>query len=167
MLIGVVISGIIEDYIVNLCSGIEQMAAEHDVKCVIIPGKYIGVDYEKDLKNKYGYCYNSLFSYGVLSCFDGLIIEMSSIMANANEKEKRQFVKMFEHIPHVFISYDMEGYSNITIDNKVGLNDAFEYMYANGARKYAMIGGPENNVDAIERRECFEEFLKRNNLPYN
>lgn len=167
MLIGVISSGLIEDYTVNVCRGIEMMAADNNVKCVIIPGKYFGVDYEKELKNKYGYCYNSLFSYGLLSCFDGLIIEMASVMQNAGDEEKSQFAKMFEGIPHVFISYDKEGYSSVTIDNKVGLNDAFEYMLANGAKKYAMIGGPDNNVDAMERRECFEAFIRRHNLEYS
>ncbi|MCQ2467138.1 MAG: GGDEF domain-containing protein [Clostridia bacterium] len=165
MLIGVLVSRLVDDYTYNVCRGIEHIALENGDKCVFIPGKYIGLDFEADFKNKYGYCFNTLYSYGALSCFDGLIIEMASVMMCADAKRQDRFAKFYENIPHVFISYDRSQFSNVTIDNKAGLDEALEYMYSNGARKFAMLGGPENNVDAQERHRVFDEFLKRNNLP--
>lgn len=165
MLIGILISGITEDYTMNLCKGIESMAAKDGVQCVEIPGKYVGFDYESDVQGKNNYCYNSLFSYGFLSCFDGLIIEMASVLMYADAAKKEKFVNLFKDIPHVFVSYENKNFSCVSIDNKAGLRDALEYTYKNGAKTYAMIGGPENNVDAIERRACFEEFLKDHDIP--
>lgn len=165
MLIGVLVSGLVDGYTYNVCKGIEHMALENGDKCVFIPGKYIGLDFEADFKNKYGYCFNTMFSYGALSCFDGLIIEMASVMMYADSRRQDRFAKYYENIPHVFISYDRSQFSNVTIDNKAGLDEALEYMYSNGARKFAMLGGPENSVDAQERRRVFDEFIKRNNLP--
>lgn len=166
MLIGVLISGITEDYTMNLCNGIESMALRDGVQCVVIPGKYVGFDYESDVQDKNGFCYNSLFSYGFLSCFDGLIIEMASVLMYANDAKKEKFVNLFKDIPHVFVSYENKDFSCVSINNKAGLRDALEYTFKNGAKTYAMIGGPENNVDAIERRACFEEFLKDHNLHF-
>ncbi|MCQ2522665.1 MAG: GGDEF domain-containing protein [Lachnospiraceae bacterium] len=165
MLIGILISGITEEYTMNLCSGIESMAAKDGAQCVVIPGKYVGFDYESDVQDKNGHCYNSLFSYGFLSCFDGLIIEMASVLMYADAAKKAKFENLFKDIPHVFVSYDHEDFSCVSIDNKAGLREALEYTLKNGAKTYAMIGGPENNVDAIERRACFEEFMKAHNLP--
>lgn len=165
MLIGVLISGITEDYTMNICNGIENMAAKDGVQCVVIPGKYVGFDYESDVQDKNGYCYNSLFSYSFLSCFDGLIVEMASVLMYADEAKKKKFVNLFKDIPHVFVSFENDDFSCVSIDNKAGLREALEYTFNNGARTYAMIGGPENNVDAIERRECFEAFMKDHNLP--
>lgn len=164
MLIGVVISGLAEDYTMNICSGIEYMAKDKDVKIVVIPIKYIGVDYELNFGKKYTYCYNSLLAYSILSAFDGLIVEVASVAINANNEIKDKYIKYFDNIPHVFVSYDVEGHSSVLFDNKAGLDAALEYMYKNGARKYAMFCGPKNNVDAIERRNCFESFMKKHDL---
>lgn len=166
MLIGVLVSGILEEYTQNICEGIERNAWSKDVRCVVLPGKYIGMDYETDLQNPYGYCFNSVFSYADLSCFDGLIIEMASLSMFATEEEKNEFISRFNNIPHVFVSYETEEVSNVSIDNKIGLRKALEYMYDNGARKFVMLGGPLANKDAAERKECFEEFISEHNLEY-
>lgn len=165
MLIGILISGITEEYTMNICKGVEYLAEKDDVQCVVIPGKYVGFNYDSDVHDKNGYCYNSLFSYGFLSCFDGLIIEMASVLMYAGDAMKKKFVNLFKDIPHVFVSFENEDFSCVSIDNKAGLRAALEYTFKNGAKKYAMIGGPENNVDAIERRFCFEKFMKDHNLP--
>lgn len=167
MLIGVIVCGIVENYSINLIQSIEQMSEKNDVKCVIIPVKFLGLDYEKILNNKYAYCYNSSAMFGLLSCFDGLIVEMASVLMYADDNLKRQYAEMFDGIPHVFISYDRDNVSSVAIDNQAGLTEALEYMYNNGARKYAMLGGTPNNVDAILRKACFEEFIKKHNLPYD
>jgi len=167
MLIGVIVGGLIDEYSYNVCKGVESEAALNGDKCVFIPGKYIGMNFESDFKNKYGYCFNSLFSYGELSAFDGLIVEMASVTMNANDDLRRMFADRFKYIPHVFISYDKTNYSSVTIDNRAGMNDALEYMYTNGATKFAMLGGPVNSLDANERKACFDEFLTRHNLRAN
>lgn len=167
MLIGVIVCGIVEDYAINLIQGIESMSEAGDVKCVIIPVKFLGLDYEKELDNKYGYCYNALASYGLLSCFDGLIIETASVLMYANETVRERYLSMFESIPHVFIALNQENVSSVCIDNQAGLKEALEYMFANGARKYAMFGGTPNNVDAIVRKECFMQFLAEHELTFS
>lgn len=167
MLIGVIVCGIIEDYAINLVQSIEHMSEKNDVKCVVIPIKFLGLDYEDVLKNKFAYCYNAMASYGLLSCFDGLIIEMASVLMYADDELKQRYASMFEGIPHVFVAFDKANAHNVAIDNQAGLTEALEYMYKNGARKYVMLGGTPNNVDAIIRKECFEQFIKKYKLPYS
>ncbi len=167
MLIGLIVCGIVEDYAINLIQGIESMSESNDVKCVIFPIKFLGLDYEKELDNKYAYCYNTSAAYGLLSCFDGLIIETASVLMYASETVRERYLNMFENIPHVFVALNRENASSVCIDNQAGLTDALEYMFSNGARKYAMFGGTPNNVDAMVRKECFMQFLKKHELPYS
>ncbi|MDO5155229.1 MAG: GGDEF domain-containing protein [Eubacteriales bacterium] len=167
MLIGVVVCGIVEEYSINLIQSIEHMSEKNDVKCVIIPIKFLGLDYEKELNNKYGYCYNAIASYGLLSCFDGLIIETASVLMYADDETRKKYIAMYQNIPHVFIAFNEDDSSSVSIDNQAGLEEALEYMYQNGARKYAMFGGTPNNIDSIVRKECFEQFVKNHNLPYS
>lgn len=167
MLIGVIVCGLVEDYAINLVNSIEQISESNDVKCVVIPIKFLGLDYEKALNNKYGYCFNSSVAYSLLSCFDGLIIEMASVLMYADDEKKKQHAALFDKIPHVFISYDKEGSASVSLDNQAGLTEALEYMYKNGAKKFAMLGGTPNNVDAMARKACFEEFLAKHDLKYS
>lgn len=167
MLIGVVVCGIVEDYTLNLCQGIEHMSEKNDVHCVVIPIKFLDLNYEAVLENKYGFCYNSNASYSLLSCFDGLIIEMASVLMYTDDDAKKRFSRIFDTIPHVFVSFDDKDSYSVCLDNKAGLMEAMEYMYNNGARKYAMLGGTPNNVDAIIRKECFEEFMAKYAIPYD
>lgn len=167
MLIGVIVCGIVEDYAVNLCQSIEHISEKNDVKCVVIPIRFIGLDYETILGNKYAYCYNSMVSYGLLSCFDGLIIEMASVLMYAEDERKKRFAQLFDNIPHVFISFDKENTNNVALDNQAGLTEALEYMYKNGAKKFVMLGGTPGNIDAIDRKDCFEKFIRKHNLSYS
>lgn len=166
MLIGVVIGGLVEEYTTNYCKGIEQLAKEDNVQLVIIPGKYLDFDFDTELGNTFGYCFNSSFAYGTLSCFDGLIIEMASTTMFCTEENRDAFASHFEDIPHVFISYDdLKGTSNISLDNEIGLKEALEYLYANNTKSYGMIGGPADNIDSQIRKNVFFNFLNEHNLP--
>lgn len=168
MLIGVVISGLVEEYTINYCKGIEQLSKEDNVQVIIIPGKYLDFDFDTELGNTFGHCFNSSFAYGTLSCFDGLIIEMASTTMFCTEENRAAFASHFEDIPHVFISYDdMKGTSNISLDNEIGLKDALEYLYDTNTRKFGMIGGPADNIDAQIRKNVFLDFLNNHNLPLN
>ena len=167
MLIGVIVCGIVEEYAINLIQSIEHMSRKNDVKCVAIPIRFIGIDFERLLDNKYAYCYNASAFYGLLSCFDGLIIETASVLMYASDEIKQKFISLFKDVPHVFIGRNIDNSFCVTIDNQVGLVDALDYLYDNGATKFAMMGGPSNNSDALDRKLCFENFLKSHNLQYS
>ena len=167
MTIGVLVSGLYEEYTRSICQGIQNVATKDDINVIIITGKYL----ELDLSQKFGsvpeYQYNSSFSYGETAGFDGLIIEMASVSMFASDKIKKQFTAHFKDIPHVYISYEEENSCNVYIDNRAGLMEALEYLYNHGNTHYAMVGGPVNNIDAISRKNIFLEFLDLHQLPYS
>lgn len=167
MTIGVLVSGLYEEYTRGICQGIQSIANQDDINVVIIPGKYL----ELDLSQKFGsvpeYQYNSSFAFGEVSGFDGLIIEMASVSMFASDKIKKQFTARFQNIPHVYISYEEENSCNVYMDNRVGMLDGLNYLFECGNTKYAMIGGPVDNSDAISRKKTFFEFLDMHNLAYS
>jgi len=49
--------------------------------------------------------------------------------------------------------------STVTVDNRAGLTAMLDKMYASGARSFVHFAGPNNDYDAIERREAFKTFI--------
>ncbi len=164
MVIGLLVSGLFEEYNQSICRTIEKAAKENGDKVVIITGKYLDFDLTSALSNFYEYQYNSSFSYGEVCQLDGLIIEMASVGMFATEESKRRFAERFKDIPHVFISYEAEGISNVSIDNRSGMREGLDYLYDAGIRDYIMIGGPVDNKDAAERKEVFFDFHREKGL---
>jgi len=164
MKIGVIVSGLFEDYNRNIYQGIITAAEKENVQIVLITGKYLGFDLTKEFGLEYEYQYNTCFEYGGSLPFDGLIVEMASTTMYANEDIKAAFVKKFSNVPHVFIAHDEEGVGSVSIDNSSGMMEALETMYSRGLRKYVMIGGPVDNEDAIQRKDIFFEFLRKHEL---
>ena len=167
MLIGLVVSGLVEDYIKNIIKGVERMANQENVDFVIFPGKYVDYDYASDYDLTYAYQYNTMYSYSLLPQFDGLIIEMASICMYSDEAKKQLFAGKYSHIPRVFIGYDEPGTPGVFINNESGLISGMEAMYKSGARKFGMVGGSEDNVDSIQRKKVFVDFLKSKGIEYN
>ena len=52
--IGFLVSGIMDEFTIKMCSGITDAAAGDDVKIVVVPVKYIDRDFS-DLPDKYEY----------------------------------------------------------------------------------------------------------------
>ena len=59
MTIGIVVSGLVEAYVRDICKGVSRLAKQEDVNVVIIPAKYYGHDYELNFEYPYIYQFNS------------------------------------------------------------------------------------------------------------
>lgn len=60
--IGVLVSGILDEFTKYVCKGILQGAKLAGVNTVIIPGKYIDRDLSDNQELQYEYQYNTIFS---------------------------------------------------------------------------------------------------------
>lgn len=165
--IGVLISGLFGDYVQNFCKGIQKAATENNLNLIIIPGKYINRYSETNRDVEFEYQYNTLFKVAADCKLDGIIIEAGSIGNFTSKEVINDFVKQFDHIPSILASHKMEGHASICFNNEIGIMEALEYLYANGNRSFAMFGGPESNIDAIERKATFLKFLKKHRIKFD
>ena len=61
--IGVLVSGITDEFTKLICRGAMQMAKQMDVNIVALPGKYIDRDVSDKPDLMYEYQFNTIFSY--------------------------------------------------------------------------------------------------------
>lgn len=165
--IGIVVSEIQVEYIRNIIKGVETAAESRNVSIVVLPVKFIGRDVFLAEETSYEYQYTTLLSLVRQLDLDGVIVEVSSVCSFIGGDREIAFTKIFEDIPHVFISYDSQKDCCVNLANKSGLLEGLEYMYEQGCRKFCMVGGTDKSKDAIERKEGFISFLESKNIPFN
>ena len=166
--IGVLVSGIMDDFTKLLCKGIIQQAEKEDINIVVFPGKYLDRDFSSNPDIMYEYQFSTVFSYVKKENIDGIISATDCICCFAKLQRMEKFMHQFDGIPCVLAASKMSGYVNVHFDNVKGLEDGIKYLInKSGCRKIGMIGGPLDNSDSIERRDTYLRMLKEYGLEFN
>lgn len=168
MTIGVLVSGITDDFSKLICSGILQTAKQMDVNIVVLPGKYVDRDVSDNPDLMYEYQFNSVFSYARKENVDAILVAAGSIGCFTTKEYMKEMLKQFQDIPCILISYKLDGYINIQFDNYNGIKDGLKFLIEKtGCRKIGMVGGSLDNTDAIERRKAFVDTLESYGIPFD
>lgn len=166
-IVGVLSSGIMDEVTKYVCKGVFQEAKQYDINVVVLPGKYLERDLSDNQELMYEYQYNTLFSYVRKENIDALIINIGSIGCFASSKSIEAMLKQYMGIPCVLVSAKMEGYISVKFDNYQGIKDGLEYLIERaGCRKFGMIGGSLDNIDARERKKTFVETLAAHGIEF-
>ncbi len=165
--IGLLVGGITDTFTVSVCRGAIKAAKEANVKLVIFPAKYLDRDYLKPSELMYEYQYNTLLSYAQKENMDAVLIAAESIGFCTTKEKIKKMLEKYTDIPCVLIASKIEGYVSVNYDNKSGIKEALEYLIHHlNCRKIGMIGGPDENTDAYERKQAFLETLKEHGIPF-
>lgn len=166
--VGLLASGISDNFSMMVCRGAMRAAREQDVRLVIFPGKYLDRDLTALKEILYEYQYNTLFSYAEGNRLDAVLIMADSIGCYAEAERVKQLIEQYKNIPCVLIASKMEGYISVNYDNYNGISEAMNYMiHELGMRKIGMIGGPDGNTDAKERKDTFIRVLAENQMSFD
>ena len=84
--VGLLASGITDNFSILVCRGAMKAAEENGVKLVIFPGKYLDRDLKQRKEIMYEYQYNTLFSYAKGERLDAVLI-MADIIACYDKSE--------------------------------------------------------------------------------
>lgn len=165
--IGLLVSGITEQFVISICKGVMHAAKERDVNLVVLPGKYIERDLSKNKEIQYEYQYNTLFSYASQDTLDAVIVAADVIGCFADKQKIGQLLDHYKDLPCVLIASKFPGFASVNSDNYKGILDAMKYLIENKeCRKFGMIGGPEDNTDARERKQAFLKILEQYQIPF-
>lgn len=165
--VGVLASGIMDEFTRGVCKGVFQAARQYDMNVVVIPGKYLERDLSDNQELMYEYQYNTLFSYVKKESIDALIINIGSIGCFASIKGIEAMLNQYTGIPCVLVSAKMDGYVSVNFDNYQGIKDGIEYLIEKaGCHKFGMIGGSLDNIDARERKETFIKTLAAHGIEF-
>lgn len=163
--VGMLVSGITDEFTEYMCKGVLQAAKMLDVNIVIMPGKYLDRDLSVDRNLMYEYQNSTIFSYAKKENVDAIIAATDCIGCLTTAERMKQMMSEYEGIPCVLIASKMEGHVGVTFDNYGGIRDGLEYLINKvGCRRFGMIGGPDSNTDSIERKEAFIQVLNAHGI---
>lgn len=165
--IGVLVSGILDEFSKYVCKGVMEAARALDVNIVIVPGKYIDRDLKSQTELMYEYQYHTVFSYIKKHNVDAVLATLGSIGCFTTKKRQAQLLEQYQGIPCVLIASKLEGYPHVVFDNRSGIREGMEYLIREkGCTRFGMVGGSEENSDASERRQTFVEVLGEYGIPF-
>lgn len=164
--IGLLVSGISEQFTESICKGVMHSAREADVNLVVLPGKYIDRDLTVSREIMYEYQYNTVFEYAKADNIDAVIVVADIIGCFASKEKIGRFLEKFKGIPCILVASKFDGYVSVNYDNYQGIEDAMKYLIEEvGCIHFGMIGGPDDNTDASERKHSFFKILNEHNIP--
>lgn len=164
--IGVLVAGIADNFTVHTCRGVIREVKNRDIDIVIMPGKYIYRDLSNSREIRYEYQYNTLFKYALNKRVDAVIVIAGSICCYTSMENTLKFLSEYSDIPCVLIGCKADGYLSVNYDNYQGIKEGLEYLIKNlNCKKIAMMGGPDSNTDAFERKQTFFKVLEDNGIP--
>lgn len=165
--IGILVSGIVDDAVIELCQGAMRASKGKNVNIVVLPGKYLDRDLSESRKVLYEYQYNTLFYYARPETVDGLIIAADFIGCMTTKDRVEKLLKEYKGIPSVLAVSKVEGYVGVTFDNPLGIEEGMNYLIEKaGKTKFGMIGASSDNSDAEERKQAFIRTLEKHNIPF-
>ena len=157
-------SGIMDSLSEKAWKGISRAARNDDVNLIALPLKYINRDFT-GLPDRYEYQYEVLAAFINENNVDGLIVAADYIGCLTTRDVLVDFMCSLPDVPTVLMASRIDGYPGVTFDNKSGIKEALSLLIEEkGITCIGMIGGPDSNSDAFERKEAYTETLKAHGI---
>lgn len=166
--IGLLTSGIMDAFNVQLCRGCMKIARAHNVNFVMVPGKY----YDRDLTGQpeimYEYQYNTLFNYVKKENIDGLVIAAGCIGCLTSREMLDSFLEGFRDVPHVLVACNFENDICVYYNNRDAVIEGISYMIEKaGCENICLLDGGDGNSDAMERKAAYIEALESHGMEFS
>lgn len=164
--IGLLISEYCDIFAREVCVGAMHAAEEMDANLYILAGGYFDAPYMERNKSKYEYQNNYIFNFVTKQNIDVLVVLLGTIASNVGAKVQKKFLDKYKDIPIITIANKVDGYANVSFDNKGGFAKEVEYLVNSiGKRHIGIVCGPATNEDSIERLEAYKEVLHKYDIP--
>ena len=165
--IALIVGDIRDLYSNSVTKGAMRAARESDSNLLVVPGRYFQATKEL-LFEEYEYQYQTLFSYFKDNNID-MVIACTSVVGFVSGSNSRNslnaFLEGMEGIPLITVSGDCPDVPNICYDNKAGIKEGMDVMISKQkCSKIAMVAGPKENLDSIERVEAYREALTEHGM---
>ncbi|MCR5655151.1 MAG: GGDEF domain-containing protein [Lachnospiraceae bacterium] len=158
--IGILQSGITDTFTKGFCKGVKIAEKELDVNYVVLPCKYLDRDLSGMVDIQYEYQYNTLFSSVSKANIDAVIVSAGSIGCHTTPDRVKELLAQYEGMPIVLVAGRIDDYVCLNYDNRKGVREGLEYLIRQmKVKNICMVGGPDGNADARERKQEFFETL--------
>lgn len=164
--IGLLVEDIFADYTKEVVRSVyDAIPTDGSVRLVVLVGRYDdGSDTDPNMR-AYKSMFNQIYRFGSVCGIDGLIISMGRVSNMGAEALETGVLRELRDIPKVFISADVPGCTAVEYDNEPGIRDAVDLLTnVYGFTKLCMLGGRDDNADAVKRRDIFVRCLEEKGL---
>ena len=165
--IALIVGDVRDVYSNSITKGAMRAARETGNNILIVPGRYFQAKKEL-LFEEYEYQYQTLFSYFTENNVDVVIACTSTVgivSGSMSRNSLQAFLKRMNGIPVITVSGDSKDIPNICYDNKTGIKEGMNVMIQKQmCTKIAMVAGPKDNLDSMERVEAYKETLEEHSM---
>ena len=167
-IIGMVLEDIFADFSKELISDVINAIPENrNIRLIVLSGRYHNPEFPDDEICSYNEIYNNVFKLGEQCNFDGFIIHIGNLSTNRKNTVDDSLIANFKKVPNVFIATDIGNVTTVNYDNESGIREAIDYLVnIDGLTRFCMLGGREDNVDSIRRKEIFIRCLENNGIQF-
>lgn len=107
----------------------------------------------------------NIFTLPDLEDYDGIILDCNNI---TDEEQREKLIERVReaNVPVVSLTYAIDGFYYVGIDNKASIKKLMEHLYdEHGCRSFVFAGGPKDNYENRKRIQSFKETLELFDLP--
>ena len=168
-IIGLMMEDSFTDYAKDIIHSImNALGSMGDNRLVVIAGKHDSQDAPDTVEYHYKSVYNLIYRLEEACPFDGLILSLGSKSELIMSNGEKVFGERFMKVPKVFISSSIPHESTVNYDNEAGIREAVDYLVkVEGFTRIGMLGGREDNSDAMQRKQFFKTCLEDNNIVFS
>jgi DNA-binding LacI/PurR family transcriptional regulator/signal transduction histidine kinase len=148
--IGFLARDIFDGYEGPIWRSVLQAAAEHDLNLI---------SYSHE---------NSILNLVDTNQLDGIITITGTINWDYNLSSLNEYAKRFSSVPAISIGRDIPGFSNLLIDNELGIRQTVEHLIqVHHCRRIAFIRGPHYSTEAQIRYKAYRDVLQEHGIPFD
>jgi sigma-B regulation protein RsbU (phosphoserine phosphatase) len=147
------------DYQTVLRDAVEMTAKEQGVDFLCVIGRAI------DSPHAYERVQNDIFQSITARSVDGVIIISSSLSLYTGKDALSEFCRGYDPLPVCSIGLRIPGVPSVIVDNTRISQTILHLAQDHGCRKFAFIGGPAANEEAVIRRNAVVNKLNELGFP--
>ena len=165
--IGLICEDIFTDFAKEVIRGVQNATREReDVRLIVLVGRQNEIG-EVDKHYRYKSVYNYVYRLEESSKFDGLILTLPNFTALEMDSFGLEKIRNYERIPKVLIATNSKDETSVNYDNESGLREAIDYLTeVRGLHRICMLGGRDDNPDAMERKRLFGKILEEKGIHF-
>ncbi len=158
--IALLLDYLVSEYTDMLLNGIRHACHKYDFDLYIFP-----IGSQHDLRVPFSYQYAAVKSFVTEKNLDGIIIHSGPQMHSLSKTELASFVKSFQPLPIINISFDLPGVPSIYVECKDAYKKILnELVFSQGCKRFCIIGVRSNSVEVKNRTKIIKDILEETGI---
>ena len=167
--VGLIMEDIFSEFAKEIIHGISNSAkGKENLRLILLVGRQNEKGDLRDKQFQYKTVYNTIYRLEENCRFDGLILTFPNTWPIEKDAYGLNKVSNLSQFPKVSTAANKPNEITVNYDNESGIREAMDYLVnSRGIRRICMLGGRDDNPDAMKRRDIFIKCLKDFHLKFN